>query len=89
MRKRNRERNRQRVAHQIIIHSKHIALDAIQEELRLNPWRLEEKKVKYNDTHFDSHVGNTPLMSSVRFENVAVVEYLLSIGANSEAKNEV
>ncbi len=60
------------------IHSKHISLEALQEELRVTPSRLEEKKA-----------GKTPLLCSVDFGNIAVCEFLLSLGANIEAKNEV
>ncbi len=68
------------------VHSEHITLDMIQEELRVNPWRLEEKKGA-ND--WDTHEGNTPLISSAAFGNLEVCEYLLSVGANIKAKNTV
>ncbi len=58
--------------------SKHITLEAIQDELRAFPSRLEEKKE-----------GKTPLISSAEFGNDLVCEFLLSLGANVEAKNEV
>ncbi len=66
-------------------HSKHITLDALQEELRVNPWKLEEKN---GGTQWDFG-GNTPLISSAAFGNLKVCEYLLSIGSNVEAKNKV
>ncbi len=69
------------------IHSQHITLETLQNELRSNPTRLEEKKVGNN---WDiPHAGNTPLMTSVEFQNIVVCEFLLSVGANIEAKNEV
>ncbi len=64
----------------IDIHSKHITLEALQTELRLHPSRLEEMEM----TH-----GYNPLMSSAKFGNIAVVEFLLSFGANIHAKNKV
>ncbi len=60
------------------IHSKHVTLEALQEQLGVNPWRLEEWKA-----------GKTPLLFSVEFGNIAVCEFLLSLGANIEATNEV
>ncbi len=68
------------------IHSKRITLDALQEELRMKPWRLEEKNVGDRDHIF---AGSTPLMSSAAFGNLEVVKFLLSVGANIEAKHEV
>ncbi len=62
------------------IHSEHITVEELQDELRVNPMRLEEKENEY---------GNTPLLSSAEYENVAVFEFLLSLGANLEAKNKV
>ncbi len=62
----------------IDIHSEHIRLEAIQDELRVNPSRLEEEKE-----------GKTPLMSSAEFGNDLICEFLLSLGANVEAKSEV
>ncbi len=54
----------------------HTTLETIQLELRLHPSRLEERDV----------CGNTPLMSTT---DVSVVDFLLSLGANIEAHNEV
>ncbi len=42
------------------IHSKHITLDELRDELRVNPSRLEEKKMKIYGS-----LGITPLMASV------------------------
>ncbi len=61
------------------VHSSRITLKALQAELSANPMRLEELK----------EWGNTPLMSSAEFGNVVVCKFLLSIGANIEAKNVV
>ncbi len=52
----------------------------MQIELRLHPSRLEEKDLEWEET---------PLISSAKFGNIAVVEFLLSIGANIHAKNKV
>ena len=68
------------------IHSEHITLDALQEELRINPCRLEEKK---GGNGWDPTEGNSPLTSSAGFGNLEVCEFLLSVGANIEAKNKV
>ncbi len=65
------------------VHSERITLDALQEELRTNPSRLEEKKGNGWDE------GNTPLISSAGFGNLEVCKYLLSVGANIESKNKV
>ncbi len=65
------------------IHSDHVRLNALQEELRIRPLRLEEHKVIF------PHAGMTPLLSSAKFGNIAVCEFLLSIGANIEAKSDV
>ncbi len=62
------------------IHSRNVTLEELQEELRVHSSRLEEVEIVYE---------NTPLMSSVKFENVALVEFLLSVGANIHAKNKV
>ncbi len=62
------------------IHSSRITLEEMQVELRVHPLRLEEKETFW---------GNTPLMSAAKFGNVAVVEFLLLIGANIHAKNNV
>ncbi len=62
------------------IHSSRTTLEELQVELRIHPSRLEEKEM----TH-----GFTPLISSAFFGNIAVVEFLLSIGANVHAKNKV
>ncbi len=67
------------------VHSFYITLEAIREELRMNPWRLEKKK---GGSEWYS-AGNTPLISSTVFGNLEVCEYLLSVGANVEAKNSV
>ncbi len=56
-----------------------ITLETMRDELRQQPWRLDERSV----------YGNTPLMSAAMFGNVAVVEFLLSLGANMEAKDDV
>ncbi len=69
------------------IHSEHITLDALQQELRINPWRLEEKKGGNGWQSTDE--GNTPLISSAEFGNLQECEFLLSVGANIEAKNTV
>ncbi len=74
------------------IHSKHIVLKALQDELREKPWRLDEKKSKNTSKCFfmgDPNEGNTPLMSAAKFGKFSVCEFLLSIGSNIEAKNEV
>ncbi len=49
--------------------------------LRIHPSRLEEMKTEENN--WDD--GKTPLMASARCGNIAVVEFLLSLGANIEA----
>ncbi len=69
------------------IHSELTTLDAFQEELRINPSRLEEWEVGINKLH--PQVENTPLMSAAVFGNSALCEFLLSVGANIDAKNEV
>ncbi len=68
----------------IDIHSPAITLKVLGAELRKNPSRLEEKKVGTNFA--DPQAGNTPLMSSAELKHV---EFLLSVGANVEAKNAV
>ncbi len=60
------------------IHSKQITLEALREELVINRKRLEEKKT-----------GKTPLMVFAEFGNVALCEFLLSIGAKVNASNAV
>ncbi len=62
------------------IHAKTVSLETIQAELRLHPWRLEERGCS---------VGKTPLTSAAEAGNVAVVEFLLSLGADMEAKEAV
>ncbi len=69
----------------IDLHSNHIALNELQNELRAEPLRLEEKKVEL----YSSYSGNSPLMSAAAFGNVVLCEFLLSLGANVEATNEV
>ncbi len=66
------------------IHSPDITLKDLQEELRRNPRRLEEKKE--GDDWVDSFVGNTLLLSSAELGTVPMCEYLLSVGANIEVK---
>ncbi len=56
-----------------------ITLETMRDELRQHPWRLEEKSVN----------GDTLLMSAAKFGKTAVVEFLLSLGANIEAKDSV
>ncbi len=70
------------------IHAKDIAFETIQTELRLHPWRLEEKRVRQEGVD-DVDVGNTPLMSAAKAGHAAVVVFLLSLGANIQATNEV
>ncbi len=60
------------------IHSQLFTLEELQAELRIHPWRLEEKED-----------GNTPLISSTKLGKIAVVEFLLSLGANIHEKDEV
>ncbi len=69
------------------MHFKHTTHEDLQAELRVHPWRLEEKKAE--NTKHNLQSGNTPLMSSAEFGNVEICEFLLSVGANIEAKNEV
>ncbi len=69
------------------IHSPDITVKAIRADLRKNPRRLEEKKE--GSIRDDPLAGNTPLMSSAEMGNIAVCEFLLSVGANIEAKNAV
>ncbi len=61
------------------IHSPDITLDALQSELKKNPMRLEERR----------EGNNTLLISSTESGNLAVCTFLLSVGANVEAKNLV
>ncbi len=67
----------------INLHNEHITVKEMQEELRVNPLRLEEKML------VDVYDRCTPLTAAAYFGNVAVVEYLLSAGANIEATNQV
>ncbi len=67
------------------IHAQLITRVMLETELRLHPMRLEERK----EWEHDRDEGNTPLTSAAMFGNIPVVEFLLSIGANIEAKNEV
>ncbi len=69
------------------VHSEHVALDLLQDELKRNPWKLDEKKV--GNGPWDPHEGYTPLMSASAFGNAVVVEFLLTLGANKEAQDEV
>ncbi len=66
------------------VHSQDITLEALQEELRINPSRLEEKK---GGNYWDQ--ANSPLISLADFGNLQVCEFLLSVGANIDAKNTV
>ncbi len=86
----------------INLHANNTSLDDIQSELREHPSRLEEKRVRKYDEQ-DCFVedeesvvdgdgdddGYTPLMAAACFGNDVIVEFLLSIGANIETKNEV
>ncbi len=70
------------------LHSNQITLDVLRNELRTNPSRLEERKER--DKHYrDLRAGNTPIMTAVCFENMEMCEFLLSVGANIDSKNEV
>ncbi len=60
----------------IDIHSSRITLEELQVELRLHPSR-------------EKYWGTTPLILAARFGNIAVVEFLLSIGANIHANSKV
>ncbi len=71
------------------IYGEDITMETIQEELRANPSRLEEKKDSDSRYRQDFDEGNTPLISSAKFGNYPVVEFLLSVGADVEAKNQV
>ncbi len=72
------------------IHSKFVTLDDLRDEFRVNPLRLEERKVRKKNEGPDGPVeGNTSLITAAVFGNVALCEFLLSIGANLEAKNKV
>ncbi len=66
------------------IHSEHTTLEELQEELRANHLRLEERKVG-----ICSGKDTTPLMSAAGFGNVEIVKFLLSLEANIEAKDQV
>ncbi len=68
-------------------HSKLNTLETIQTELKLHPWRLEEKRGR-TQKH-DDDFENTPLMTAAKAGNYAVVVFLLSLGANVEAKRHV
>ncbi len=72
---------------QINIHAKDISVESLSTELTLNPLRLEE--VEDRGIKFDEDDRNTPLMSAASNGNVEAVKYLLSIGANVEARNRV
>ncbi len=63
-----------------------VILETIQSELRLYPSRLEEE-IEMKQVRNTDDVGNTPLMSAAKTGNVAVVDFLLSLGANVEAEN--
>ncbi len=63
------------------IHAEDVTLEAIQVELTHHPWRIDEKR----SVGFD----DTPLGTAAKAGNVAVLVFLLSLGANVEAKNEV
>ncbi len=65
------------------LHVHDITSEAMEEELRVNPVRLEEKKT-VNDI-----VSCTPLMAASYFGNIDSVRILLSAGANFKATNEV
>ncbi len=67
----------------INLHAEEITVETMQEEIRVNPVRLEEKK------KFRSFGPCTPLLTAIWFGNVAVVRFLLSSGANIEARTEV
>ncbi len=64
------------------IHAEDVTLETIQAELMLHPLRLEERKE-------EGEVGCTPLIAAATSGNVALVKFLLSVGANIEARNEV
>ncbi len=74
-------------ASSVDIHSPGITLRALRAELRKNPTRLEEKKEGNN--WVDPLAGNTLLMSSAELGNVPMCKFLLSVGANIEAKSMV
>ncbi len=63
-----------------------ITVEAMQIELRQQPWRLEEEYGREDVYGLDN--GNTPLISSALHGNIAVVKFLLSLGANVEARNK-
>ncbi len=67
------------------IHYNNITLEKLQNELRMNPWRLEEIKYNTSDEHLKM---NTPLLSAAAFGNVVVCEFLLSLGADIEAQSK-
>ncbi len=69
------------------VHAKDISLESVQEELRLHPLRLEERRERRQV--FDDEIGNTPLLSAVKAGNISVVQYLLSLGANVDSRNKV
>ncbi len=70
------------------LHSKSVKLETIQAALRDDPSLLEKMTEKYNrEENVDE--GNTLLITCALFGNLAAVEYLLSVGANIEAKNMV
>ncbi len=69
----------------INIHALDITLDEIQAQLNQHPLRLEERSE--DEEEYDD--GNTPLIAAAAYGNTAVVNFLLSMGANVEAKNTV
>ncbi len=83
------------------IHTKDVSVSAIEDELRTNPARLEEKKEAsffsfeeeeeeedWEECDRDEN-ENTPLMAASFHGNVAVVQCLLLLGANIDARNYV
>ncbi len=74
------------------VHERDITVDAMKEELRENPFRLEERKIPIvitHDTREEEHDGNTPLVSAAKYGNVSVLRFLLSEGADVNAENDV
>ncbi len=81
----------------IDVHDIDMTVEILKEELRVNPSRLEEKKVP-NEEEEKEEVGKeddecedgmSPLTAAAKFDNVAVVKFLLSVGANVKASNKV